>query len=138
MEEQIKEILKSSYYRQVNSLPDKKGIYYAEILEFPGCMAQGMSFLQTAQNLEEAGEKWVENALRYGKVICPPIYRHREDYDDVLSERLYREIIMINKSDNVLELQRICTGVQELEREVIRQRAIAKSALEALDEKNLF
>jgi predicted RNase H-like HicB family nuclease len=53
-------------------IPDEGGGYHAEILEFPGCYAQGESPDDAYKNLEEAAEAWIEVCLDKGQTIPDP------------------------------------------------------------------
>lgn len=65
-----KHYLQQPYARIV--IPDEKGGYHAEILEFPGCYAQGESVGEAYKNLEEAAGAWIEASLANGQMIPEP------------------------------------------------------------------
>ena len=65
-----KHYLQRPYARIV--IPGEKGGYHAEILEFPGCYAQGESPEEAYKNLEEAAEAWIEVCLDKGQTIPEP------------------------------------------------------------------
>jgi antitoxin HicB len=65
-----KHYLQQPYARIV--IPDEKGGYHAEILEFPGCYAQGESVGKAYKNLEEAAAAWIEASLANGQMIPEP------------------------------------------------------------------
>jgi len=48
------------------------GSYSAEILEFPGCFAEGETPDEAIKNLEEAAESWIEASLEQGMEIPEP------------------------------------------------------------------
>jgi predicted RNase H-like HicB family nuclease len=52
--------------------PDEDGGFTAEILEFPGCFAEGETINEALQNLEEAAQSWIAAALEQGQEIPPP------------------------------------------------------------------
>jgi antitoxin HicB len=62
--------LKQPYTRVL--LPEAEGGFFAEILEFPGCYAQGENPTQAYQDLEEAAKSWLAAALEHGQTIPPP------------------------------------------------------------------
>src|SRR3989339_2039092 len=63
--------LKDAYSRVL--VPDNKsGTYTAEILEFPGCIAQGDTPAEAYENLEAAAKGWVEAALDLRQDIPAP------------------------------------------------------------------
>lgn len=66
----IKHYLQQPYARIV--IPADEGGYHAEILEFPGCYAQGESVEEAYANLEVATAAWVEGCLAKGQSIPEP------------------------------------------------------------------
>jgi predicted RNase H-like HicB family nuclease len=63
--------LKQPYARVL--LPDEEsGTYAAEILEFPGCVAQGDTPQEAYRNLEEAAKGWIRAALDLDQDIPGP------------------------------------------------------------------
>jgi predicted RNase H-like HicB family nuclease len=46
--------------------------YHAEILEFPGCFAQGDTPADAYANLEKAAESWIDTCLSQGQQIPEP------------------------------------------------------------------
>lgn len=68
----VKELLRLPYSRIL--LPDPEaGLYAAEILEFPGCFAQGQSPDEAYANLEAAAESWLLSFLEQGKDVPRPL-----------------------------------------------------------------
>lgn len=66
----IEEYLRAPYARIL--LPEKNGTYSAEILEFPGCLAEGRTPQEAIANLEQAAKSWIAAALDQGQEIPPP------------------------------------------------------------------
>jgi predicted RNase H-like HicB family nuclease len=65
------EFLKKPYTRTL--IPDNEtGTYTAQILEFPGCVAQGNTPAEAYGRLEAAAESWIEAALEMGQEIPEP------------------------------------------------------------------
>ncbi len=64
------EILRRPYSRVL--IPDETGLYSAELLEFPGCVADGETPQDAYRNLEEVAESWIESALAQGYPIPEP------------------------------------------------------------------
>ncbi|MGD0266541.1 MAG: type II toxin-antitoxin system HicB family antitoxin [Candidatus Methylomirabilota bacterium] len=62
--------LKSPYARIL--MPETDGTYAAEILEFPGCFAQGQTPAEAYSNLEEAARGWIAAALEHEQEIPKP------------------------------------------------------------------
>lgn len=65
------EYLKAPYARVL--LPERDGGYVAEILEFPGCIAQGDTAEEALMNLEGAAVGWIDAALEQGQQIPEPM-----------------------------------------------------------------
>ena len=62
--------LKEPYTRVVT--PDwETGTYTAQILEFPGCVAQGDTVVEAYELLEAVALSWIEAALDLGQQIPP-------------------------------------------------------------------
>ena len=53
-------------------IPSDDGFYSAEILEFPGCFAEGDSVTEAMKNLEEAARLWIEAVLEQGLTVPEP------------------------------------------------------------------
>jgi antitoxin HicB len=69
--ENLENYLKKPYLRIL--IPDdESGTFTAEILEFPGCIAQGDTVQEAYELLEEATKAWIEAALDLGQEIPPP------------------------------------------------------------------
>jgi len=66
----VKEYLQQPYARIV--IPLEEGGFFAELLEFFGCVAQGETVTEAFDNLEAAAEAWIENALEQGHEIPKP------------------------------------------------------------------
>lgn len=83
-----KDYLRESYARVL--IPDESGGYYGEILEFPGCFAEGDSVEETYRELENAAESWVEVRLSQGQEV--PLPFSNLDYSGVISLRIPRTV----------------------------------------------
>ena len=65
------EYLKEPYTRIL--IPDKEsGTYFAQILEFPGCVTEGSTVQEAYERLEEVAKSWIESALDLGQEIPLP------------------------------------------------------------------
>lgn len=53
-------------------IPNADGSYSAEMLEFPGCLADGETPSEALQNLDTAAQAWLEACLEQGLVIPEP------------------------------------------------------------------
>jgi predicted RNase H-like HicB family nuclease len=82
------EYLKQPYARIL--IPDEQGGYSAEILEFPGCVAEGDTADETMQALERAAESWIEAALEQGYEIPSPFIN--QGYGGKIALRLPRSV----------------------------------------------
>ena len=84
----VQEYLKQPYARIL--IPDADGGYSAEILEFPGCFAEGETADETMQALERAAESWIEAALEQGQEIPAPFVN--QGYGGKVALRLPRSV----------------------------------------------
>jgi len=66
----VKKLLAQTYARILT--PEGEEHYSAEILEFPGCSAQGSSPAEAYANLERAAEIWLVDWLAQGKEAPRP------------------------------------------------------------------
>ncbi len=53
-------------------IPEATGGFSAELLEFPGCFAEGETANEAFASLEKAASSWIEVALSQGQEIPPP------------------------------------------------------------------
>jgi predicted RNase H-like HicB family nuclease len=88
MPKSIQEYLKEPYARIL--VPDEAGGYSAEILEFPGCFAEGETADETMQALERAAESWIQAALDQGQEIPSPFMN--QGYGGKVALRLPRSV----------------------------------------------
>jgi predicted RNase H-like HicB family nuclease len=68
----INEILKLPYARILTPDADGRG-YTAEVLEFPGCIAEGDTPQEAYANLEDTAKSWIETTLELGQDIPEPL-----------------------------------------------------------------
>lgn len=57
----LQEYLKQPYSRIL--IPNDDGSFSAEILEFPGCFAQGDSVTEAIKNIEDSALSWIQACL---------------------------------------------------------------------------
>lgn len=88
MPKSMAEYLKEPYARIL--IPDEQGGYSAEILEFPGCFAEGETADETMQALERAAESWMQAALDQGQEIPSPFMN--QGYSGKVALRLPRSV----------------------------------------------
>lgn len=70
MKMEPKDYLKEPYARIL--VPVDDGTYFAEILEFPGCFAQGDTPNEAMENLENVAIDWIQSAIELDQQIPPP------------------------------------------------------------------
>jgi predicted RNase H-like HicB family nuclease len=80
--------LKKPYARILT--PDPTGVYVAQILEFPGCVAEGDTPQEAYEKLEAAAESWVYAMLDGGQAIPEPTYERIVDFSGKVALRLPR------------------------------------------------
>lgn len=88
MPKSVQEYLKEPYARIL--IPDEQGGYAAEILEFPGCFAEGETADEAIQTLERAAESWIQAALDQGQEIPSPFMN--QGYAGKVALRLPRSL----------------------------------------------
>jgi predicted RNase H-like HicB family nuclease len=70
-QERVAEMLTRPYSRVL--IPDENGGYSAQVLEFPGCFAEGETSGEAMQNLERAAESWIIACLERGMDVPAPL-----------------------------------------------------------------
>jgi len=70
--------------------PEESGGYSAEMLEFPGCFAEGETADEAVHNLEEVAESWIEAAQDQGIDIPEPTAN--QPYAGRIALRLPRDL----------------------------------------------
>jgi predicted RNase H-like HicB family nuclease len=63
--------LRRPYARLV--IPDADGSYFAEIVEFPGCFADGKTAAEALENLESVAIDWLNTIIAQGQDIPDPM-----------------------------------------------------------------
>ena len=109
------EYLKKPYARIL--IPAEEGGFSAEILEFPGCFAEGETPNETFELLERTAKSWIEAALEQGQEIPEPVNNQR--FGGKIALRLPRSIHrqavrMAERDDTSLNqflLGAICTRI---------------------------
>lgn len=69
MTKSVDEYLKEPYSRII--IPDETS-YFAEIMEFPGCFAEGSTADEAYRNLESVAKSWIETSLERNQDIPEP------------------------------------------------------------------
>jgi predicted RNase H-like HicB family nuclease len=88
MPKKIEEYMKAPYQRVL--IPEGDGSFFAEILEFPGCFANGSTPNEAIRNLERAAVSWIQATLDQGQDIPEPFAN--QGYSGKLVLRLPRSI----------------------------------------------
>jgi predicted RNase H-like HicB family nuclease len=88
MLQSIQEYLKKPYARIL--IPEEEGGYSAEILEFPGCFAEGETADEAMQALDRAAEAWIQAALDQGQEIPSPF--RNQGYGGKIALRLPKSL----------------------------------------------
>lgn len=88
MKKKPEDYLKDPYSRVL--LPEEDGRFSAEVLEFPGCFAQGNSPNEAFNNLEEAAKSWIQASLDQGLHIPSPALN--QNYSGKISLRIPRSL----------------------------------------------
>lgn len=109
----VSEYLKRPYGRLL--VPEEEGGYRAEIIEFPGCFAEGESAAEAAENLEDAARSWLEATVARGQPVPDPL--DETDYSGKLVVRLpkslHRHAAFAANRDGVSLNQFIVSSVAE-------------------------
>jgi antitoxin HicB len=97
----VEEYLKGPYTYIL--VPDEMGGYAAEILEFPGCFAEGETANEAMKALDRAAAAWIRTALAQGQEIPPPF--RNQGYGGKIALRLpkslHRQAVQFAERDGV-------------------------------------
>ncbi|MBF0508442.1 MAG: type II toxin-antitoxin system HicB family antitoxin [Deltaproteobacteria bacterium] len=88
MKKKPEDYLKEPYSRAL--LPEEDGRFSAELLEFPGCFAQGENPTEAFNNLEKAAKSWIQASLDQGLEIPPPALN--QNYSGKIALRIPRSL----------------------------------------------
>ena len=106
--------LKQPYSRLL--IPDEEsGTYTAQILEFPGCIAQGDTVNEAYERLEKAASAWIQTVLDLGQDVPPPasIYEYGGKVALRLPKSLHRQVANAAERDGTSLNQFIVAAVAE-------------------------
>ena len=67
----LREYLAKPYSRVL--VPDETGGYVAQVLELPGCIAEGETAAEAIHNLDDAMEAWIEAVIEDGGAVPEPL-----------------------------------------------------------------
>src|SRR5207237_5770184 len=88
MNKNFDEYIKQPYARIL--IPNEDGRYSAEILEFPGCFAEGETANEAMQNLKDAARSWIEASLEQGHAIPEPFMN--QDFGGKVALRMSKSL----------------------------------------------
>ena len=88
MPKAAQDYLKEPYARIL--IPEEEGGYSAEILEFPGCFAEGDTADEAMEALDCAADSWIQAALDQGQDIPSPFIN--QGYSGKIALRLPRSL----------------------------------------------
>jgi predicted RNase H-like HicB family nuclease len=105
--------LKEPYSRIL--IPNEGGGYSAEILEFPGCFAEGGTADEAMRNLEQAAISWIDAAVNQGQEIPEPYMN--QGYGGRIALRLprslHRQAVRLAERDGVSLNQFLVSAIAE-------------------------
>jgi predicted RNase H-like HicB family nuclease len=103
--------LKEPYARIL--VPEEAGGFSAELLEFPGCFAQGETADEAYRNIERAAKSWIDTCLEQGLEIPPA--SANQGYGGKIALRLprslHRQAVRMAERDKTSLNQFIVTAV---------------------------
>lgn len=121
----------------IKLIPEKKGWYFSEIEEFPGCMADGETIEKALLNLEISKKMWLESMLDKNYTIPEP--EITKEYSGRILVRippsLHKRIANAAKMENLSLNQMILflltdkTAIYEIKEEMMK--AIQESEIKA-------
>jgi predicted RNase H-like HicB family nuclease len=105
--------LKQPYTRLV--IPDESGGYFAEVLELPGCFAEGDQAVDALTSLERAMESWLLAAEEQGLSIPEPTGNHEASGRLLLRlpKSLHRRAGLLAERDGVSLNQFVVSAIAE-------------------------
>jgi len=97
----VQGILRKPYARIL--IPEHDGTYSADILEFPGCHAEGDTASEAIENLEKAAVSWIEAALEQGQEIPLPmtVYGYSGKINLRLPKSVHKQAARFAQRDDV-------------------------------------
>jgi predicted RNase H-like HicB family nuclease len=111
---QFNNYLKEPYSRVIIPDPDS-GTFTAQILEFPGCIAQGDTLEEAYAQLELVAASWIQTALDQGQEIPAPYVNH--EYSGRIALRiprsLHQQVTLAAERDDTSINQYIVMAISE-------------------------
>ena len=83
-----RDVLRKPYARILT--PEEDGTYSAQLLEFPGCFAEGDTAAEAIEDLEKAAASWIEASREQGREVPEPLASYA--YSGKINLRLPRSI----------------------------------------------
>lgn len=109
----LREYLKQPYSKLL--MPDESGGYVAQVMEFPGCIAEGETADEAIHNLDEAMLDWLEEVIESGQRVPEPLAA--QGYSGHFALRIpkwvHREAARRAQADSVSLNQRIVEAIGE-------------------------
>jgi len=128
------EYLKLPYTRLL--IPDKEsGTFTAEIVEFPGCIAQGNTAEEAYESLEKVAKSWIEASLDLGQQVPSPMIEERYSgrFALRLPKSLHRQASMAADMEGISLNQFIVYAVSEKVGVLKLYDAIAQKLIKRID-----
>lgn len=128
MPKSVQEYLQEPYTRIL--IPDEHGGYSAEMLEFPGCIAEGETADDTMQALDRAADSWIQAALDSGQEIPSPFMN--QGYSGKIALRLprslHRQATQFSARDGVSLNQFLVSAIAaKVGAETLRHRTVERN-----------
>lgn len=123
----VGDYLKAPYARML--MPEEDGTFVAEILEFPGCVAEGKTAQEAHENLIGAATNWIEAALGSGQEIPEPTANR--GYTGKLAVRLPKGLHKLV----VRMAEREETSINQFVLDAVAQRVGAESCVDRIIER---
>ena len=89
--QEVAQYLQKPYARILTPDPDGD-VFVAQILEFPGCIAEGATPASAYDRLEKAAADWIDAVIEAGDNVPEPAFDKIRDYNGKVALRLPRTI----------------------------------------------
>jgi predicted RNase H-like HicB family nuclease len=101
MKRSIREILDMPYARIL--IRNKDGSFTAQILEFPGCVAEGATPDEAIDDLDKSASSWIEGAIEQNEEIPEPLasYGYSGKINLRLPKSIHKQAARLAKKEDV-------------------------------------
>ena len=101
MKHSVREILDKPYTRIL--IRNEDGSYTAQILEFPGCVAEGDTPDEAMSDLDKAASSWIEVAVKQNEAVPEPLtsYGYSGKINLRLPKSIHKQAARFAKRDDV-------------------------------------